>query len=145
MVLGFLAAVVGGWTLHHLHVETATCVPHSARTPGFGVSSNCLDQVGQEYVAFGVLMLGLFVFAFALLLMRRHRNSKKAPIHGERDLIGTPGGIPLVRRQADSYHPTGREGRKRGSAPPRGLPDRSDAAAPSHDLPVYPPRRDDRS
>jgi len=132
MVLGFVTAVAGAWTLHHLRQEVATCVPRSA---GYGVTPSCLNQVGKEYVSFGVLMGGLFVFAFALLLLRRERLSKHAPVHAERDLIGTPGGVGLVRRQAEILHRSEGEGTGRRSLPPREPHDRTTTEPPLPDGP----------
>jgi hypothetical protein len=53
MALGLIAVVVGAWTLHRVRVEQATCVPHTAGSAGFGVSTNCLNQVGAEYISLG--------------------------------------------------------------------------------------------
>src|ERR1019366_7378004 len=141
MVIGFMAAVAGAWTLHHIRTEVAACAPPSA---GFGVTPSCLNQVGKEYISFGVLLGGLFVLAFSLLLMRRERLSKKAPVHAERDLIGTPGGIPLVRRQAELLHRSEGGGSAKRSSPPRKPYDRTRPGTPLHDAPVDPLVPDDR-
>jgi hypothetical protein len=141
MVIGFMAAVAGAWELHHLRAEVAACAPPSA---GFGVTPSCLNQVGKEYLSFGVLMGGLFVLALALLLMRRERLSKKAPVHAERDLIGTPGGIPLVRRQAELLHRSEGGGSVKRSSPPRTSDDRTKPGAPLIDTPIDPPGPGDR-
>jgi hypothetical protein len=98
LVLGLVAAGVGAWSLHHVRQETATCVPHSAGSAGFGVSTTCLNQVGAEYVSMGVIIAGFFVFLFALLLMSRDKATRHKPIRPERRLIGTPGEDTSQRR-----------------------------------------------
>lgn len=103
MALGLIAAAVGGWTLHHVRSTEATCVPHTAGSAGFGVSTNCLNQVGAEYISLGVIVAGVFVFLGALLLMNRERAIRKVAEHPERRLIGTPGEHTQVDERIAKY------------------------------------------
>lgn len=98
MFLGLLAAVVGAWALHHLRDATNTCVPGVTHSEIFGVTTSCLNQVGLEYVSMGILLAGMFTFVFALLLMKKQRNSKSIAMDGGRRLIGTPGESPELRQ-----------------------------------------------
>ena len=91
MALGLIAVAVGGWTLHHVRSQQATCVPHTAGSAGFGVSTSCLNQVGAEYISLGVIVVGIFVFLGALLLLNRERMTRRATADLEHRLVGTPG------------------------------------------------------
>ncbi|MGH7175496.1 MAG: hypothetical protein ACREGR_04015 [Minisyncoccia bacterium] len=103
VVIGVAAALVGAWSLHRVRDEAASCQLHSVSKPGFGISSSCLDQVHLEYLAFGVLIAGLFVVAFGLLLMRKYRNVKGLA-RGERHFFGTPGESPeFAQAMKDRY------------------------------------------
>ena len=52
----------------------------------FGISSNCVNQVGLEYISMG-LIAGMFTFVFALLLMKEaaqlatHLAGRQPPIN----------------------------------------------------------------
>ncbi|MFI5035627.1 MAG: hypothetical protein ACHQFZ_05425 [Acidimicrobiales bacterium] len=124
LVLGLAAVVAGAIALHHLRVQSEHCVPPPPGTPGFGVSSSCINQVGLEFVCFAVVMVGLFTFAFALVLMNRDRNARQEYRRPERRAIGTPGEDPELRHRFGSVRLG--DGGDESSVPkgPRGLPAR---------------------
>ncbi|HVB70884.1 MAG TPA: hypothetical protein VND83_05210 [Acidimicrobiales bacterium] len=97
LLMGASATVAGGIWLHHARQMSTNCVPHTAGNPGFGVTANCLNQVGVEYVSFGIMIAGLFIIVLTLVLMDRDRAGRyKAPKRDDRH-IGTPGEDPAVR------------------------------------------------
>ncbi len=105
LLIGASAAVAGGIWLHHARQVSTNCVPHTAGNPGFGVTANCLNQVGVEYVSFGIMIAGLFIIVLTLVLMDRDRAGRyKAPLRDNRH-IGTPGEDPSVRLH--KYVPSG--------------------------------------
>lgn len=125
MFLGLLAAGVGAWSLHHLRDQSSTCVPGVTRSEIFGISSNCVNQVGLEYISMGILIAGMFTFVFALLLMKRQRNSRLISPDGSRRLIGTPGeSLEMRRRFSSQFRKKGDEGRV--AADPAGPRDEGD-------------------
>jgi len=97
LLLGATATIAGAIWLHHARQVSVDCVPHTAGNPGFGVTSNCLNQVGVEYVSFGITMAGLFIIVLALLLMDRDRAAKYKPANRDNRHIGTPGQDPGLR------------------------------------------------
>lgn len=98
LMFGIAATIVGAWWLHLARARSINCVPHSAGNPGFGVTANCLNQVGVEYVSFGVMMAGLFIIVLALLLLDRHRAGRYTAAIRDQRHIGTPGEDPALRR-----------------------------------------------
>ena len=88
---------MGAWALHRVRAETATCQAQSTYRPGFGASATCLDQVWFNYLAFGILIAGLFTVAFALLMMRKHHNIRGLSANRRKSLVGTPGEDPTIR------------------------------------------------
>ncbi len=97
MLLGAAAAIAGGIWLHHARQVSTNCVPHTAGNPGFGVTANCLNQVGIEYVSFGIMIAGLFIIVLTVLLMDRDRAGRYKAPHRDNRHIGTPGEDPAVR------------------------------------------------
>jgi len=117
MALGLIAVTVGGWTLHHVRSQQATCVPHTAGSAGFGVSTSCLNQVGAEYISLGVIVVGIFVFLGALLLLNRERMTRRTKADLEHRLVGTPGQRQETNEQFAKYD--GRSGTA-SATPPQG-------------------------
>lgn len=131
-MFGMAATIGGAWWLHHARAQSTHCVPRSAGNPGFGITANCLNQVGVEYLSFGVMISGLFIIVIALLIMDRHRAGRNKPVHREQRHIGTPGEDPALRRHHDVARSKSSE-----AAPesPEGGPDSSPAGAASSPLP----------
>jgi hypothetical protein len=131
-MFGTAATIGGAWWLHLARARSINCVPHSAGNPGFGVTANCLNQVGVEYVSFGVMMAGLFIIVLALLLLDRHRAGRYRAAHRDQRHIGTPGEDPALRRH---YAVASSNSSEATPESPEDGPDSSPEDAPSSPLP----------
>ncbi|MFI5035626.1 MAG: hypothetical protein ACHQFZ_05420 [Acidimicrobiales bacterium] len=98
LVFGVIAAAVGAWALRHVRDSIAVCTPRPGGG-GFGLSSGCLHEVWLEYVAFALILAGLFAAGFAVLLMQRRRGGVREIDQPELRLLGTPGEDLALRRR----------------------------------------------